>query len=38
MAWKKLFPREEKIQGSRHRYSNDLKIIYIFGVAKTTKK
>lgn len=38
MAWKKLFPREGKIQGSRHRYSNDLKIIYIFGVAKTTKK
>ena len=38
MAWKKLFPREEKIQGSRHRNSNDLKIIYIFRAAKTSKK
>ena len=38
MAWKKLFPREEKIQGSRRRNSNDLKNIYIFGAAKTTKK
>ena len=38
MAWKKLFPREGKIQGSKHRNGNELKIIYIFGAAKTTKK
>ena len=38
MAWKKLFPREEKIQGSKHRNGNELKIIYIFGAAKTSKK
>ena len=38
MAWKKLFPREEKIQGSKHRNGNELKIIYIFGAAKTSIK
>ena len=38
MAWKKLCPREEKIQGYKHRNGNELKIIYIFGAAKTTKK
>lgn len=38
MAWKKLFPREGKIQGSRRRIINDLKIIYIFRAAKTSKK
>ena len=30
MAWKKLFPREGKIQRSKHRNGNELKIIYIF--------
>ena len=38
MAWKKLFPREGKIQRSKHRNGNDLKILYIFGAAKTSKK
>lgn len=38
MAWKKLFPREGKIQDSGRRIINDLKIIYIFGAAKTSKK
>lgn len=31
MAWK-------KIQGSRRRNGNELKIIYIFRAAKTSKK
>lgn len=38
MAWKKLFPREGKIHVSKHRNGNELKIIYIFGAAKTSKK
>ena len=38
MAWKKLFPREGKIQASKHRNSNDLKIIYILQVSETAQK